>query len=49
MYEKDGDYRVGDRVVYREELIEWAILTALMVGSLYYTYKLGYLHGMYGL
>lgn len=34
---------------YREVLIEMAILAVLMVGSLYYTYHLGYLHGTYGL
>lgn len=33
---------------YKEELMEAAILAALVAGSLFYTYRLGYLHGMYG-
>lgn len=33
---------------YKEELIELAIIGALLVGSLFGTYRLGYLHGMYG-
>ena len=34
---------------YKEELLELLAIGTLLVGSLYYTYRLGYLHGMYGL
>lgn len=34
---------------YKEEIMEVAILAALLAGCLFATYRLGYVHGTYGL